>query len=387
MNVPLLDLRPQYDALAADLEEAVLRVMRSTQYILGPDVAELEREAAEYCDSKHAIGVSSGSDALLVALMALDVGPGDTVITSPYSFFASGGCISRLGARPVYVDVDPQSYNLDPEKLAEFLASDSPERAALKAIIPVHIFGQCADMDRINALACEHRLPVIEDAAQAIGSTYPSSAGSPDSGPVVRKAGSMGLCGCFSFFPSKNLGGVGDGGLLTTNDDDFAARVRSLRVHGAKAGERYYYDAVGGNFRLDTLQAAVLRVKLPHLDAWSEARRRHAAYYDEHLEVEALAKPVTVWGREHHIYNQYVITLPDRRDELQAHLKKHGVATAIYYPRPLHLQKCWEDLGYGPGDCPVSEHAAEHTLALPVFPELNESMLAHVVEKIHAFYG
>lgn len=381
MNVPLLDLRPQYDALAADLEEAVLRVLRSTQYILGPDVAELESEAAEYCGAKHAIGLSSGSDALLVALMALDVGPGDTVVTSPYSFFASGGCISRLGARPVYLDVDPQSYNLDPDKLAEFLAGDSPERAALKAIIPVHIFGQCADMDRINALACEHRLPVIEDAAQAIGASYPTASGE------VKKAGNMGLCGCFSFFPSKNLGGAGDGGLLTTNDDDFAVRVRSLRVHGAKVGERYYYDAVGGNFRLDSLQAAVLRVKLPHLDAWSEARRRHATYYDANLHADGLVKPATVWGREHHIYNQYVITVADKRDALQAHLKAHGVATAIYYPRPLHLQKCWEDLGYGPGDCPVSEHAAEHTLALPVYPELSEGMLAHVVEKIHAFYA
>ena len=341
MKVPLLDLAPQHAPIRKELEEAVLRVVDSTGYILGPDVVGLEKEIADYCGTRHAIGVSSGSDALLVALMALDVGPGDVVITTTYSFFASAGCISRLNATPAFLDIDPVSFNMRPDALAAWLEDPPVERERVKAIIPVHLYGQCADLDPILEIGRTYDIPVIEDAAQAIGSSYASSFGNENGEKVVRKAGSMALCGCYSFFPSKNLGCLGDGGMVVTNDDAFADRVRRLRVHGGH--EKYYYDEVGGNFRIDTLQAAVLRVKLPHLDGWAAGRRRNAEYYDEHLQVSGLVKPTAVWGREHHIYNQYVIMAPEDRDGLQAFLREREIGSAIYYPLSLHQQKCFVD--------------------------------------------
>jgi dTDP-4-amino-4,6-dideoxygalactose transaminase len=371
--VPLIDLKAQYEGLRDELRAAVEGVLESQRFILGPEVEGLEQEVADYCDAAHGIGVSSGTDALLVALMALDVGPGDEVVTTPFSFFATAGVVARLGAQPVFVDIDPRTFNLDPARLE---AAITPRT---KAIMPVHLFGQTADMDPIAAVAGATELPVVEDAAQAIGADYHG-----------RRAGALGLLGCFSFFPTKNLGGFGDGGMVTTSDPALAARVRSLRNHGF--AEKYYNREVGGNFRLDALQAAVLRVKLRHLEGWHEARRRNAARYGELFEAAGLAAedgPLRLpydGGHGRHIYHQYVVRCR-RRDELLAHLRGRGIGSAVYYPVALHLQNCFRELGYAVGDLPASEAAAEEVLALPIYPELSDDGAAEVVDAVRAFYS
>ena len=369
MNVPLLDLQAQYVALRDDLQQAVERVMSSQRFVLGDEVRGLENSIAGYCQTKHAVGCASGSDALLLALMALDVKAGDEVITTPFSFFATAACITRLGARPVFVDIDPPTYNIDASQVADAITSRT------KAIMPVHLYGQCAVMDPLLEVGKRRSVPIVEDAAQAIGAT--------DNG---RPAGSMGLIGCFSFYPTKNLGGAGDGGILTTNDDDVAARLRRLRAHGG--ANEYEHDEVGINSRLDELQAAVLRVKFPSLDRWSEERAQKAAVYTKLLSEADLSFPlVTPHVRDdgRHIFHQYVIRVPGNRDALMEHLKTRGVGTKVYYPIPLHLQACFNYLGYKEGQFPESESAAKETLALPVYPELSEEQQVYVVDSIKSF--
>ena len=369
MNVPLLDLQAQYVSLRDDLQQAVDRVMSSQRFVLGDEVRRLETSIAEYCQSKHAIGCASGSDALLLALMALDLKAGDEVITTPFSFFATGACVSRLGARPVFVDIDPHTYNIDPSRVADAITPRT------KVIMPVHIYGQCAPMDPLLDLGRRHGIPVVEDAAQAIGAT--------DNG---RRAGSMGLIGCFSFYPTKNLGGAGDGGILTTGDDEVAARLRRLRAHGGS--NEYEHEEVGINSRLDELQAAVLNVKFPSLDKWSDERARKAEIYTKLLNDADLRFPLVtpeVRSDGRHIFHQYVIRVPENRDALMEHLKNHGVGSKIYYPIALHLQKCFEYLGYKKGDLPASEAAADETFALPCYPELTEAQQVYVVEMIKTF--
>ncbi len=368
-SVPLLDLKAQYGPIRDEIRAKVDEVMDNQAFILGAEVKAFEEECAAYCGARHAVGVSSGTDALIVALMALGVGPGDEVITSPFTFFATAGSITRLGARPVFVDIETDTINIDPGAIEAALT------AKTKAIMPVHIFGQCVDMDRVNAIAEKHNLGVIEDAAQAIGSEYKG-----------RRAGSLGTVGCFSFFPSKNLGGFGDGGMVTVNDDALAETIALLRVHGAPAG--YLHGMVGGNFRLDALQAAVLRIKLKHLDGWTDGRRRNADDYRRRCEAAGLTSdeiklPVEVMDR--HIYNQFVIRATDR-DGLRNHLTELKIGNAIYYPLPLHLQECFAFLGYSEGDFPVSEAAAKEVLALPVYNELTGEQRACVVDGIRSFY-
>ena len=376
MNVPLLDLKAQYVGIKAEIRAAIDEVLESQRFILGPKVEALEQQIAAYSGTKYAVGVASGSDALLLALMALDVGPGDEVITTPYTFFATAGSISRLGAVPVFVDIDPRTYNVDPAGVVEKITDRT------RAILPVHLFGQMADMDPITEVARKYALKVVEDAAQSIGATYQG-----------RKAGTIGDMGCFSFFPSKNLGGCGDGGMVITNDEEFAERIRVLRVHGSKP--KYYHRVVGVNGRLDALQAVVLSVKLPYLDGWSAARRQHAAFYDAAFsdgaaDVASLTDASKKVGTPYvepfnvSIYNQYVLRV-EQRDGLMAHLKAHGIGCEIYYPVPLHLQACYRDLGYHEGDFPESERAARETLAIPVYPELTETQQGYVVSQIRAF--
>ena len=368
MKVPLLDLTAQYAAIRDELDAVVARVVRSQRFVLGPVVEACEEALAGYVGARHGVGVSSGTDALLLALMAEGVGPGDEVVTTPFSFFATAGVIARVGATPVFADVDPVTLNIDPARAAERIT----ERT--RAIIPVHLFGQMAEMAPIMAVAREHGIAVIEDAAQAIGARHEG-----------RRAGSLGDYGCFSFFPTKNLGGWGDGGLVVTNDARRAERLRALRVHGETT--RYHHRLVGGNFRLDALQAAVLHAKLPHLERWTRARIANAALYTRLLAPVAnpcgnlLRLPVVTTGR--HVFNQYVIRLAER-DRVRAELEAAGVGTAIYYPVPLHLQECFASLGYVPGDLPVSERAAHRVLALPVFPELTEAQIRYVAQTIGA---
>jgi dTDP-4-amino-4,6-dideoxygalactose transaminase len=370
-TVPLLDLQAQYRLLRDDLLAALTRVCDSQRFILGPEVDALERELAADLQVADAIGVSSGTDALLVAMMALGIGPGDEVITSTYSFFATAGSITRLGATPRLVDIDPQTYNLSPAGVREALTPRT------RAIIPVHLYGLCADMDPVLAAAAEAGVPVIEDACQAIGAT--------DRG---RQAGSMGTIGCFSFFPSKNLGAFGDAGLVTTNDRNLAREIRLLRNHGAE--ERYFHQRVGGNFRLDALQAAVLRVKRPHLPRWTEMRRQNADRYRQlfgaALPDGLVTLPVEPAGRRH-IYNQFVVRVPGR-DRVREHLSERGIATEIYYPVPFHLQDCFASLGHRRGDFPHAEAAAESSVALPIYGELTaaqqETVAAAVVEAVGA---
>lgn len=363
--VPLLDLQAQYQPLRAAILAAITRVCDSQRFIMGAEVEALERELADYLGVAHAIAVSSGTDALLVSMMALDIGPGDEVITSAYSFFATAGCVSRLGARPRLVDIDPLTFNLDPVAVTRAL---SPRT---KALLPVHLYGLCADMDPLLATAADAGVPVIEDACQAIGATCRG-----------RQAGTMGRAGCFSFFPSKNLGAFGDGGLVTTNDPAFADEIRLLRNHGAE--QRYFHRRIGGNFRLDAIQAAVLRVKLPHLDRWTTLRRENAARYTRLFEEQGLASEVMLPSERDgycHIYNQYVIRLP-QRDRVRAFLANHGIGTEIYYPVPFHLQQCFSDLGHARGDFPVAEAAAETSLALPIYGELTEEQQNAVVRTL-----
>lgn len=378
MNVPLLDLQAQLAPIEADIKKVILDLVDSGRYVMGPEVDGLEAEIAEYCGVSHAIGVTSGTDALLVALMALEVGPGDLVITTPYSFFATAGVIARLNATPVFVDIEPKSYNLDPAALADWFEGNPNSLARVKAIIPVHLYGQCADMDAILAVAAQYGVPVIEDAAQAIGATYPSKEG-------VKKAGAMGAMGCYSFFPSKNLGCMGDGGMVVTNDATLADKLRRLRNHGMEP--KYYHDLIGGNFRLDALQAAILRVKLKHLESWHQMRRDNAAYYDGHFTQGTIGLPATIYGREHHIYNQFIVRIAENRDGAKAHLTARQIGCDIYYPIPFHQQVCFSYLGYEEGAFPHAERAARETLAIPIYPELTDEMQAYVVETLEGFAG
>ncbi len=370
MQVPLLDLAAQYAPIRDAVVEAVTRVVDTQKFILGPEVEAFEAEVAAYLGARHAIGVSSGTDALLVAMMALELGPGDEVIVPTFSFFATAGCVSRTGATPVLVDIDPVSCNLDVEGVRRAITSRT------RAIVPVHLYGQAADMPALLALAGEHGLTVIEDAAQAIGATLDG-----------RALGTLGRFGCFSFYPSKNLGAAGDAGLVTVADDEMAARVRLLRVHGAQ--RTYHHEKVGGNFRMAAIQAAVLRVKLPHLEAWTEARRRNADRYRHLFAALApgapVALPVELPGRRH-IYNQFVIRA-ERRDALREHLRTHGVGSEVYYPVPFHLQPCFAHLGVPSGALPEAERASAETLALPIYSELTEAQQQYVVETIAAFYA
>ncbi len=364
MNVPLLDLRAQYESLREPLLDAVTRVMDSQRFVLGGEGAALERELAEYTETKLAIGCASGTDALLLALMALDVKAGDEVITTPFTFFATASTVARVGATPVFVDIDPRTYNIDVAAVEQAITPRT------RAIMPVHLYGQCAEMTPLLEISKRRNIPIIEDAAQAIGAE--------DAG---RRAGSMGAIGCFSFYPTKNLGGAGDGGMLTTNDEHLAQRLKQLRVHGGV--QEYRHAEIGINSRLDELQAAVLRVKLDRLDVWSNRRRENAARYDEMFsELAPDLELVTPFVRDdvRHIFHQYVVRVSKDRDALIEHLAGYGVGTGIYYPIPLHLQTCFGYLRYKEGDLPVSEHAARHTIALPVYPELNESQQRFVVE-------
>ncbi|MGD9384218.1 MAG: DegT/DnrJ/EryC1/StrS family aminotransferase [Desulfobacterales bacterium] len=373
MKVPLLDLKAQLKTIEKDVKNAVNDVIDSTQYILGPKVLELEEKIAEYAGAKYATGVSSGTDALLISLMALNIGANDMVIITPFSFFATAGVIARLSAVPIFVDIDPDTCNMSPVALEQWLESETAKRARVKAIIPVHLYGQCADMDPILEIAGRFDIPVIEDAAQAIGAQYPSKNG-------VKKAGAMGTLGCFSFFPSKNLGGMGDGGMVLTNDANIDKKLKRLRNHGAKP--KYYHSMIGGNFRLDPIQAAVLLVKLPYLDKWHSMRQKNAAYYDNNLNINSIKKPVVAYKREYHIYNQYIISVMEHRDELKKFLTENDIGTEIYYPVTFHEQECFRYLGYKSGDFPNSEYAARHTMAVPIYPELTSEMLDYVIEKI-----
>jgi len=377
MKVPLLDLRFQNEPIRDQLLEKITKIVDSCRYILGPEVEEFEKEIANYCEAKYAIGVSSGSDALLVSLMALDVGHGDIVITSNYSFFATAGVIARLSATPVFIDVEEDTFNIDPEKLKEWFEKNSDKIKKVKAIIVVHLFGQCCKMDEVLDIASEYGIPVIEDAAQSIGARYPSKYG-------IRRAGSIGLIGCFSFFPSKNLGCMGDGGLVTTNDGDLADKIKKLRNHGAHP--KYYHTMVGGNFRLDEIQAGILRIKLKKLDEWHRIRQENAKYYNEKFKNSCIRTPAVVYDFSFHIFNQYAIVVPDRRDELKDYLLNNKIGCEIYYPIPFHLQECFKYLGYREGDFPVSEYLAKHSLAIPIFPGLIREQQNYIVEKIYEFY-
>jgi len=390
MKIPLLDLGSQLKPLREEILTALTKVVDSTTYIQGPEVTGLESEVADYCDTAAAVGVSSGTDALLVALMALGIGAGDRVLTTSYSFFATMGVILRCGAKPVFADIDPISFNIDPVAMAEVLDADSGK--TIKAIIPVHLYGQCADMKAIMALAEQYGIPVIEDAAQAIGAEYPGE------NREWHKSGSMGLVGCFSFFPSKNLGGIGDGGMVVSQDTVLAEKIRKFRNHGAEP--KYYHAEIGGNFRLDPIQATVLRIKLRHLEKWHAARRENAETYNRLFSETLLCTeqkvilPVAVYKtnaelsdveRNYHIYNQYILRV-ENRDELIDYLRKHDIGCEIYYPVCLHEQECLEGIIERPV-LPHSEKAARTTLALPIYPELTEEMQKYVVEKIHAFYN
>ncbi len=386
MKVPLLDLKAQYATIQDEVRLAVDGVISSQYFILGPEVEALEAEIAAYTGSRFGIGVASGSDAILLAMMQLGLGPGDAVVTTPYSFFATAGSITRTGASVVFVDIDPVTFNMDPGRFEDLMvrltknskAPVAPDGATIRGVMPVHLFGQAADMASIARTASRWGLFVVEDAAQAIGSRCPAG-----------NAGSMGDMGCFSFFPSKNLGGFGDGGMITTSSDETARQLRILRNHGSQP--KYYHRLVGVNSRLDALQAAVLRVKLKHIDSWSEKRQSNAARYRELFSARGLvssAGPVglpTAIDGYRHIYNQFVIMV-DRRDDVRDFLAKDDVGTEVYYPVPLHLQECYRYLGYREGDFPHAEDAAKKSLALPIYPELTAEMQGYVVDRIAAFY-
>ncbi len=377
MGVPLLDLKAHHEPLHQEIMAAIEQTFRSQTFILGPEVGKLEEQVAAYCQAKYGIGVTSGTDALLIALMALGVGPGDEVITTPYSFFATAGAVVRLGAKPVFVDIDPHTFNINPWKIEQAVTHRT------KAIIPVHLYGQSADMGPIMDIANRRKVAVIEDAAQAIGTEYKDG----------RRVGSIGTIGCFSFFPSKNLGCLGDGGMVVTNDPDQAERIRVLRVHGSKP--KYYHKLIGGNFRLDTIQAAVLNVKLKYLDQWTQRRQENADCYKQLFQQSGLVQkgrvqlPEAVYRisgvKHYHIYNQFVLRV-ERRNDLMAHLKQKGIGTEVYYPVPFHLQECFRYLGYQEGDFPESEYAATETLAIPIYPELTPTQQAEVVDALATFY-
>lgn len=385
MKVPLLDLKAQYKTIKPEIDAALIRTAESQNLILGPEVEQLEKNLAAYLDCKHAIGVSSGTDALLIALMAIDLKPDDEVIIPTYSFFATAGVVSRLNAKPVFIDSDPVTFNLDPEKIKSLITKKT------KAIIPVHLYGQSCEMNKIMEIADEFNLKVIEDAAQSIGTQYKDG----------RKVGNIGHIGCFSFYPSKNLGCFGDGGLVTSNDDTLAEKLKILRVHGGMP--KYYHKIIGGNFRIDAIQAAVLNVKLPHLDSWTKRRQENAGLYTKLFTENGLAEaegklkfdaknivllPEPVYKKFnlkcYHIYNQYVIRVKNR-DELRKSLTENEIGTEIYYPVPFHLQECFADLGYKKGDFPVSEWCADTSIALPIYPELTNDQIEFTVQSIKKF--
>ncbi len=370
-QVPLLDLKAQYEKIKHEIEPEVHAVMDAQYFILGPKVKELEGKIADYCNTNFAVGVSSGSDALLVALMALNIQPGDEVITTVYSFFATAGAISRLQAVPVFVDIDPDTYNIDPNQIEDKITNKT------RAIIPVHLYGQMADMQPIMDIARKHKLYVIEDAAQAIGSEDNNG----------KRAGSIGEIGCFSFFPSKNLGAFGDGGLVTVNDEALFKKLTFLRNHGAHP--KYYHKMIGGNFRLDALQAAVLNVKLKYLDAWTSGRQENADYYDAGIEARGLndkVKPPVRLSGYRHIFNQYILRV-ENRDALIDHLRARNIGCEIYYPVTFNNQECFKYLGYSSGDFPEAEKAAEKTLAIPIYPELTSAQKNYILDSIAEFYG
>jgi dTDP-4-amino-4,6-dideoxygalactose transaminase len=384
MQVPLLDLRPQHEGLRDEIIAAVTDVIDSTRYIMGPELERFEEAVAEYSGCKYALGVSSGTDALLLALMSLNIGPGDKVLVPDFSFFATAGVVSRLNAEPVFLEIDPTTFNLCPKHLEEKLESYTEEELAqVKAVIPVHLFGQCADMQAILGVAQQFGIAVVEDAAQAIGAEYRLNG-------EARRAGTMSNVGCMSFFPSKNLGGVGDGGMVTTNDTELHHQLHIKRVHGAEP--KYYHKVIGGNFRMDPIQACVLRIKLQRLEAWHEQRRQNAVQYNQLLGealLEEVVCPAAVYQDDnllnHHIYNQYTVRV-QRREDLRKFLQERGVATEIYYPVPFHRQECFADLGYRPGSLPESDRAAREVLALPIYPGLTTEMQEYVVENLVEFY-
>ncbi len=385
MNVPLLDLKKQYQSLKNELDEALIRIAESQYFILGPEVDKMEKAFCKYLNCKYAIGVSSGTDALLIALMALDIQPGDEVIVPTYSFFATAGVVSRMNAVPVFADIDPVTFNIDPDDIEKRITKKT------KAIIPVHLYGQSCEMNKIMEIARKHNLKVVEDGAQAIGVQYKDG----------KHVGTIGDIGCYSFFPSKNLGCFGDGGLVVCNDDELGEKLRILRVHGGKP--KYYHKIIGGNFRLDAIQAAVLNVKLPHLDDWSSQRRSNAELYTKLFVGAGLAQttgktkfddknrvllPKAVYkdsgAKNYHIYNQYIIRV-ENRDAVRKHLSDKGIGTEIYYPVPFHKQECFSSLKYKNGDFPLSEEAADDSIALPIYPELTEDQLKYVVDEIAVF--
>jgi len=366
MRIPLLDLKAQYTAIKEEIKLAINGVCESQSFALGPAVAEFEERIAAYCGSKYAIGVSSGSDALLVSLMALEIKPGDEVITTPFTFFATAGSVVRLGARPVFVDVDPDSYNIDAGRIEKKITGKT------RAIIPVHLFGQAAQMKSIMEIASRYDLAIIEDAAQAIGASQDGI-----------RCGNFGNCGCFSFYPSKNLGGFGDGGLVTTNDNELAGKIKILRNHGQ--GPQYFYNVIGGNFRLDGIQGAVLNVKLKYLDEWNEKRRQNAALYDNIFAGSPIKQP-KIDSNNVSIYHQYTVAVP-KRDELQKFLAENQIGSAVFYPRPLHLQDCFRKLGYKEGDFPIAERLCSEVLSLPIYPELKEEQIEYVAKTALKFYG
>lgn len=373
-RIPILDLRRQYQSIKSEIDQAIQRVVESGRFILGPEVESFEAEIAAYLGVPHAIGVASGTDALLLALKALGIGPGDAVIVPSFTFFATAGVVANVGATPIFADIDPLTFNISPASISAALKAGTPRRERVKAIIPVHLYGQMADMDEIMAIAHKFGLYVVEDAAQAIGAEYNG-----------KKAGTIGHIGCFSFFPTKNLGAYGDGGLVVTSDDELAERIRMLRVHGSKP--KYYHHLVGTNSRLDALQAAILRAKLPHLAEWTRARQRIADRYDELLRgIKSIRLPYRTPNRTH-IFHQYTVrVLGGKRDALRDHLAAQGIGTEVYYPLPLHLQPCFRHLGYREGDLPESERASREVLSLPMFPELTREEQDRVVEAIRDFF-
>ncbi|MEY2492442.1 MAG: hypothetical protein QOH24_1393 [Verrucomicrobiota bacterium] len=392
MRVPLLDLSQQYRILAQPIGREIDEVLRSQRFILGPKVDGFESAICDYTGARFAVGMSSGTDALLAILTALGIARGDAIVTTPYTFFSTAGCVARVGATPLFVDIDDRSFNLSPRLLEEFLQSKCKRSSdgitcygkKIRAIMPVHLFGLCSQMDEICTLAESYGLPIIEDAAQAIGAEYPSPSG-------AQQAGTMGLAGSFSFYPSKNLGAAGDAGLVVTDDESLARGLRVCRNHGMEP--RYFHQTIGGNFRLDEIQAAILSVKLPHLDEWSAKRRAVADTYREEFARAGLLETVTLpsdpWRdcglKRSHIYHQYIIRAPER-DRLREHLQRNEIGSEIYYPLGLHEQKCFEYLGYKRGDFPATERAAAETLALPIYPELPGEAQRYVVEKIAEFY-
>jgi dTDP-4-amino-4,6-dideoxygalactose transaminase len=395
MRVPLLDLSEQYRTLSGPIREAIDAVLASHRFILGPQVEAFEKAVSDYCNASHAIGVSSGTDALLTVLMALEIGHGDAVITTPFAFFATAACIARVGARPIFVDIDPLTYNISHPALQEYLEKNcrtgshgeltTPGGEKVRAILPAHLFGLCCEMDAIKKIVERYQLDLIEDAAQAIGAEYQLDG-------KIAKAGTMGTAGVLSFYPSKNLGAAGDAGMIICNDDELAKRLRTLREHGMEP--RYYHHVIGGNFRLDEIQAAILSVKLPHLDDWSAARRAAADFYRAEFTRAGLAAKLALPAEpyrelgltNYHIFHQYVIRVP-RRDKLREHLARREVQTAIYYPLGLHEQKCFAYLDYTKGDFPETERAARETLALPIYPEISREAQRYVVNSIAEFFN